>query len=352
MAVTLSFTVPWTNVPINTVNVYEYQGTATGTDPCGRDGYVKVYEHPITKNDTYVVYPDGSIDNLYRLSFTNIDGIEGGLSSPVYGFADPSQPILKRISGRVGQIVGLDATFYRNGVPQDPYAVRNVRIYRRSVEPGNLMAEIIFPDPDDTAYPTPAMRDPGKPGYYKTLFDIPEDFPVPDIYFDVWNFIADPPSGTDGTYVDLDDESLWSSHCNRFWIYPDGWYLDDGLLNPRIGFEPIDVKFRSGEYRYLEVGMMPLPLYDYDYNRIVPMMPYLQPMITIRTRNFEMIVENEPAEIGLRQGSYRSNPFVVRYNLDTSRFLMGTYVYNISIRLPNGQMIVSPEFTFTISRGV
>ena len=94
---------------------------------------------------------------------------------------------------------------------------------------------------------------------------------------------------------------------------------------------------------------MPLPLYDYDYNRITPMLPYLQATISIFSRNCEMIVNNAPMNIGLRQGSYRSNPFVLQYPLDTSKFLIGTYDYQVTVQMPCGSKIVSPKYTLTIS---
>jgi hypothetical protein len=60
------------------------------------------------------------------------------------------------------------------------------------------------------------------------------------------------------------------------------------------------------------------------------------------------MVDNELMDIGLRQGSYRSNPFVAKYLLDTGRFLSGTYDYFITTQLPDGQTLVSPKYTLTI----
>jgi len=252
-----------------------------------------------------------------------------------------------RISGRVGNVVNLNVQFYRHGVPTDPWAIRMVRIYRRSVEEANLVAEIPFPYPDTSEYPAPSLYDPAKPGYYVLPFQIPDDFTAPDIYYDVWHFICDEFADTD---FDLDDESYWQAQCNKFWVYPDGCcYTDDGLMVPRLGFEPLDVQFRAGETRYLEVGLMPIPLYDYDYNLITPMLPCIDATITISTGHCETIVDEEPMEIGLRQGSYRTNPFVVKYLVDTSKFLIGTYEYQVKLNMPNGQTIVSPKYTFTIS---
>ena len=268
---------------------------------------------------------------------------------------DPSDGIYNRISGRVCNPIRLDVTFYKNGIHTDPYAIRAVRIYRKSVDPANLVLEIPFVDPTDSSYPSPALTETGKPGYYELIFDVPK-LDVPDMYIDQWLFVCNEPAGTGGTgdacdgNFDIDDENHWDSVCNQFWLYPDGWFADSGLKTPRLGFEPLDTKFVAGDVRPLEVGMMPLPLYDYDYNLITPMLPYMCATITIKTRNCEVLVDEAPMEIGLRQGSYRSNPFVLKYMIDTSMLLIGTYEYNIKVRMPNGHVISSPKFTFTVSQ--
>lgn len=262
------------------------------------------------------------------------------------------ETIFNRISGRVGNKINLNVDFFRNGVPTNPYAIRLVSIYQKSVEDANLVMEIPFPDPDSSEYPSPAIESEtpcAGNGSYNLIVDLPCDLPSPSVYFDVWKFIPDINCLEEMTSIDLDDESLWLSKCNKFWIFPDGWYVDDRLMVPRLGFEPLDVHFRSGETRYMEVGMMPLPLYDYNYNQIMPMIPYLEPTITISTRNCEIIVDSEDMEIGLRQGAYRTNPFVAKYLLDTNRFLKGTYDYQVTLKLPDCQTIVSPKFTITIS---
>jgi hypothetical protein len=265
------------------------------------------------------------------------------------------ETVYNRMSGRVGNTIRLNATFYKNGVPTDPYAIRSVKIYKRSVEDANLVAEIPFPSPDSTEYPAPASENNNGPctgsgGSYELLFDIPCDFPAPDLYFDVWCFIPDL-NCLETTAPDLDDESLWQCACNKFWVYPDGWYVDDHLMVPRLGFEPLDVQFRAGEKRFLEVGIMPLPLYDYDYNMIMPLIPYLQAKITIGTGKGcdEIIVNGEDMEMGLRQGSFRTNPFVAKYFLDTSNFFRGTYEYRVTIEMPDCSTFVSPTYTFTVS---
>jgi len=276
-----------------------------------------------------------------------------------------------RISGRVGNIVNLDTIFYHNGVPEDPFAIRRIDIYKIAVKDENLEAQIIIPAPDDPNYPYPIQRiESGGavlPGQFSMPFEIPADFSSPEIYFDVWRFIGSDPGGT---FVDDDDESTWISQCNRFWVYPDGWYIDDELVTLRIGFEALDKHFRKPEIRNIEVGLVPLPLYDFDYNRIVPLIPQLQAYIHIETENGEVIVgepstgcDGQPcsldgtegdsssgvARIGLRQGSYRTNPYVVQYRIDTNQFLIGTYKYRIILVLPNGETRVSNDMRFDIA---
>ncbi|MBD3406201.1 MAG: hypothetical protein GF411_08835 [Candidatus Lokiarchaeota archaeon] len=336
MAVRLPFTLPDEGNYIR-VNVYE------ADDQCGT--FSLVYSAPINNDSTYVDYPEGDPDKWYKLGFITDQGIESELTDAFQGTEAPEEPCNGRISARLGRTVCLPACFYRNGIPQDPYAIRMVRIYRRAVEEANLVAEIPFLDPGSTDYPLPAIANPNRTGCYELQFDVPSDWAAPDAYFDVWYFVPDDL----GSGQDITDESTWLSQCNKFWVYPDGWFIDDGLIVPRLGFEPLDVKFRAGEKRYLEVGMMPLPLYAYDYNLVAPMLPYVLATITIETQNKETIVDNESMEIGLRQGTYRSNPFVIKYFLDTSRFIIGTYNYQVTLVMPQGQTIVSPRFTLTIS---
>lgn len=257
-----------------------------------------------------------------------------------------------RISGRVGNIVNLDVTFYHNGVPTDPFAIRRVDIYRTAVKDENLELSIVIPLPDDPQYPYPILRiaegsgGSFQPGRYILPFLIPNEFVVPDIYFDVWRFIGAPGEVSLGGD---EDESGWVSQCNRFWAYPDNWYVDDELVTLRVGFEALDKHFKKPEVRTMEVGLMPLPLYDFDYNRIIPLIPMLQPYIHIETMNGEVLVENDLARIGLRQGSYRSNPFVIQYRIDTTKFLIGTYKYRITLALPNGESRVSDDMSMDVS---
>jgi hypothetical protein len=258
---------------------------------------------------------------------------------------------LQRVSARQGRPVDLNVTFFRNGQPADPYAIRYVDIYRSCVRDENLMARVTVADPG-SLYPSPIDRvtDAGGTvlsGQYKLTFSVPTTFPQ-DIYFDVWRFIADEP-GSGSVIGNLDDPDLLQYQANRFWVSPDGWYLDDGLETVRFTFEPLDMKFRKPEQRILEVSIVPVPLYDFNFNLVMPIIPQLQPSIRIETENNELLVDWEPAVIGLRMGAYKDSPFVVQYLLDTSRFLVGTYRYQILVRLPNGQSRTSEKFTFTVS---
>lgn len=277
-----------------------------------------------------------------------------------------------RISARRGQVVDLNVDFVNNGVLADPYAIRRVEIYKSQVVPHNLVSNVVITDPTDPIYPSPLCRDtiesppgecctePSEPetpiaGKYHLPFAIPPEFEVPDVYFDVWYFYPTNPCGefgTDITECDIDDpnyDDMMVKCCHRFWVYPDEWFCDDRLQTVRFGFEPLDQRFQSPENRTLEVGLMPLPLYDYNFNLVNPIIPFLNPTITIETQNCELLVDEEPCRIGIRQGSYRSNPWVIQYDLDTRRFLKGTYRYFIKLTLPNGSTRVSRKFILTIS---
>jgi len=255
-----------------------------------------------------------------------------------------SDGLFPRISAHSGGSVGLNVTFRRNGVGQDPFALRRIDIFKNSVSDDNLVAQILFGEPNDTGYPAPATPDPTQPGSFVVEFMIPEDFDE-GVYFDVWRFL-----GSDPGTVDLDDESLWLSQCNKFFVFQDGWFLDDGTLTARFAFEPLDKRFRKGEIRNLEVGIMPLPLYDWDQTRFGPMIPQLCPFITIETEEGEILegLEKAPCKIGLRQGTYRTNPYVVQCPLDTNAFLKGQYRYRVTLELPNGETRVSEPFRFHI----
>lgn len=281
-----------------------------------------------------------------------------------------------RISGRKGSVIRLNASFYKNGLLADPFAIRRIDIFKGSKSTENLVIQIPIPSPGGGNYPSPIEQESDSSGplagrFYYDL-QIPDDFTAPSIYLDEWHFIGDHlivgPSGTEdpidvtdvtgdddaaeffaGNDADVNDEQLWDSQCNRFWVYPSNeWYIDDGLISARFGFEPLDRFYTKPEVRPLEVGIMPLPRYDFDYNRVAPLIPQLVATIDIETMNSELIYEARPCTVAIRQGSFRTNPFVVRFLLDTSTFLMGTYRYRINLHLPNGELRVSPNLVFTI----
>lgn len=278
---------------------------------------------------------------------------------------------LPRISARRGQVVDLNVEFHRGGVLTDPFAIRMIEIYKTQVLPHNLVAVIPVVDPTDPIYPAPVCReettteagqcgtepipDSVVVGKYHLPYLVPNDASVPDVYFDVWYFYADDPCGLLGTAAtdcDIDDtvhSAMLLKACHRFWVYPDEWFTDDRLQSIRFAFEPLDQRFHYPELRPLEIGLMPLPLYDYNFNLVQPIIPFLQPTISIETQRHELLVDSAPCRIGLRQGSYRSNPFVIQYDLDTSEFLKGTYQYQITLMLPNGYTITSRKFIFTVS---
>ncbi len=272
--------------------------------------------------------------------------------------------VYARISARRGNTVRLNVAFNRGGTPTDPYAIRSVDIYKTSVAPHNRVARFVIPHPIEVTYPSPITKL-AQAGQFLLDWNIPSDAASPDVYFDVWSFIPSNPcdldefadscvvgtASTDLYYPDLDAGELSDlvvQVCNRFWVYPDGWQGTDNLSTIRFGFEPLDQKFRQPEVRPLEVGLMPLPLYDYDYNLVAPIIPMLRATINIETVHRELLVDAAPMEIGVRQGSYRSNPFVLRYNVDTSKFLRGTYKYRITMALPDGTTRTSPDYILVI----
>lgn len=323
------------------VNIYE-SDSEFGT-------YLFVAKIEIQTGDTSVTYQDGDSEKWYRIGFVECgtNGSETGISTPIQGTSGSgcNGQYDKRISSRICGTTRLDVNFLRNGKLTDPYAIRSIKIYKKSVEDANLVMEIPLPLPDSSEYPSPLVKD--SVGAYSLYLDIPKTFEAPNIYFDVWCFVPD--QNCADTDFDINSEEYWQCKCNKFWVYPDGWYVDDKLMVPRLGFEPLDVQFRAGETRWLEVGVMPLPLYDYNYNQIMPMIPYLCPTITIKTSRNEVMVLDAPMEIGLRQGAYRTNPFVFKYLLETSNFIINTYDYQITVTTPDGQTMVSPKYTFTIA---
>jgi len=261
-----------------------------------------------------------------------------------------------RISARAGQIVKLDTVFYSGGEVYDPYAIREINIYRDQVQAENLVASIPIanPEPDDDAYPDPIVQtDTGK---YYMPFLVPADAVVPAVYLDVWTYFpTNPCGGTGGTGgtnpCDLDSAEftgLLLSCCHRFWAYPDNLHCADNLLSFQLAFEPLNQKFGTTDKRYLEVGFMPMPLYDFDYNFFAPFLPSLKATISIYTRNEELLVDCDDMITGLRQGHYRTNPFVFKWLLNGSQFLIGTYKYRIAVQFPDGTVQNSSYFNFTI----
>lgn len=286
--------------------------------------------------------------------------------------------VFDRISARRGNTVRLNMSFYRNGVLTDPYAIRKVEIYKNKINAANKVAEFLVGSPceETAAYPSPVdyltetvpagncgtEEVEGSPiaGRYYLDWDIPDDAESPCVYFDVWTYLPVNPCTLDdfegSTYCDGDCPDLTSSAfddlllscCNRFWVYPDGWYCDDELQTIRFGFEPLDQKFNLPELRPLEIGITPLPLYDYNFNLVQQLLPMITATIRIQTQHKEVIVQDEQMTMGLRQGSYRNSPFVLKYTLDTTNFLIGTYEYRITIHLPNGTTRTSNDFILTV----
>jgi len=282
-----------------------------------------------------------------------------------------------RISGRRGNEVDLKVTFYRGGVPTDPYAIIGVDIYKTQVLDQNLVASFVFPRPCDAGYPLPAEKvtddipagDCGTEpqigveldGQYRLLWSVPTDLVVPDVYLDVWSYIPTNPCDlaefaascdTDNCYPDLTADALADlvlTSCNRFWVYPDEWLTNDGLQQIQLGFEPLNQKFKQPESRFLEVGITPLPMYDYNFNLVAPIIPFIQGTITIKTMHNEILVNEGEMTMGLRQGSYRTNPFVLRYALNSMSFLIGTYKYRVTATLPDGTSRTSGDFILTVS---
>jgi hypothetical protein len=250
-----------------------------------------------------------------------------------------------RIAGRQGQYIDLNVQFLNGGQPADPYDISKIEIYKTQVLTGNLVATIDISNRDATEYPAPLCPSTDVVGEYHYPFLVPVDFVAPEVYFDVWYYTPEDPGtvGTDPVQV----SSL--SCCHRFWVFPNSWFCNDKLQTIRFGFEPLDQQFYQPELRTLEIGIMPLPLYDYNFNLVNPIIPFLNPTITISTQFCEVLVNNAPCRIGLRQGSYRSNPYVIQYDVQTSDFLKGTYQYQITLNLPDGTTRVSRKFILVIN---
>lgn len=264
--------------------------------------------------------------------------------------------VFNRVSARLGEVVDLNVTFYHAGAPTDPQYIEKVEIYKTQVLPQNLVATFNTPPENNPNYPSPIIREyvqseagqcgtepvtsqVALPGRYHLVYVVPDSFQAPDVYIDLWYYYTQP----------LTTSSKPLRSCNRFWVYPNEWFVQDGLQSVNFGFEPLNQKYYTPEIKPLEVGLMPLPLYDYNYNLVHSIIPMLQATITIKTSNDELLIDKSPLTIGVRQGSYRTNPWVLRYNLDTSKFLKGTYTYQVNISMPDGTSRVSKPFIFTIS---
>lgn len=293
-----------------------------------------------------------------------------------------------RLSAAVGECVDLNVQFYQDGQPTDPYALRAIRIYKCSVNEENLVLEINMPLPtdedrcpnfcnneyiygglikrcNDTAVDGLCGTDVESqytPGCFIHSLKLCKELFDSGVYYDVWCFVGDHSdlcddcetgacedvTCTDVTSTDYDDETKWTCICNKFFVSDSNWYGDDGLSNIQLGFEPLDSRYNQPEKRKLSVGLTPLPLYSYNRAAIDPIIPMLNATITFQTAYCETIIDDEPMTIGLRSGSYRSNPYTLQYLLDTNRFLKGTYKYQVTVHLPNGETRVSPYFTVAI----
>lgn len=292
--------------------------------------------------------------------------------------------VRERLSAAVCDDVSLNVQFLNNGLPADPNRICSVKIYKCSVSEPNLVTEIVFPDPVDSDYNLSnaliyggmlqrcgdtssealcgtEVQPEFTPGCFKLVLNLCPDVFESGTYFDVWNFIGnvcetceddtgttDVTGITDVTESPCSDESQIISQCNKFFVSSGGWLVDDGLKNLKLGFESLDKRFQQPEKRLLEVGIMPLPLYDYDYNKMQAIIPMLSATITVMTSCCEILVDSEKMKIGLKQGSYRSNPYVLQYLFDTNKFLKGTYRYRVDIQLPDGQTRSSPYFTLAV----
>lgn len=253
--------------------------------------------------------------------------------------------VLTRAAGRLNNIVSLNMRFLKNAVPTEPFAIRRVDIYRSFVRAGNLVAQLLFSPPSDPSYPFPAVQGTADLSSFDVLFVAPADFVPNDVYVDVWHFLGEDP-GTAG----VDDESLWLSQSGQFWLYEDVWLADNQLQTKRLGFEPLDKKLRRGEIRTIEIAIHPLPKHDFDFNKLAPLIPHLNPTITVWTAQNELIdgLVDATCSIGIRQGHQRSSPFVAQCLIDTRVLVRGMYRYVIKVQIYD-EVIISPKFSFVIS---
>lgn len=302
------------------------------------------------------------------------------MMSPCECYLENSLP---RISARNGQLVDLNVDFYNNGKLDDPFWIKKVEIYKCNTSPHNLQSIITVIEPDNPYYPSPICQekmatndgDCGTediqeiyiPGKYHLPFLVPSDFKSPEVYIDVWyyypknpcdpdSFPADCPPVNDLTDEDItncditdpDLEHLLKSCCHRFWVYPDSWFCSDGIQTVEFSYEPLSVRFNYPEKRNLEIGLIPLPIYNHNRKLVESLIPYIKPYITIGTQHCEYIVSDVLVELGFRQGHNCQNPWMIKYLLDTNKFLKGSYWYQIKLELPDGTTRVSNKFWIEI----
>jgi len=253
-----------------------------------------------------------------------------------------------RLSGRIGEYISLNMSFYHNGEKNDPYAITKIEMYKSSVSVENLISTIDIVDPSDSTYPSPLSTD--TTGEYVASFEVPAEYEEGQ-YIDVWYYVpSDPGSGDLGDYE--------QTTTGQFILGTDNWFGDDELRSVDFDIDPLSNKFIKGEVKDLEIGLVPLPLYDYNVELISSLIPHLSADITILTQSNEVVTyadgseagtfSDMPMSIGLREGRYRSNPYVLRILIDTSNFYKGTYKYSIKITLPNSKIIMSKWYNFSI----
>lgn len=290
---------------------------------------------------------------------------------------------LPRIGARNSRLVDLNVDFYNHGKLDDPFWIKKVEIYKCSVAPHNLQAVIVMPEPTDVNYPLPICQekttitysDCGTGDYeivpvvgkYHLPFLVPHDYKSPEVYIDVWYYYPTNPcnidlypeqcppevgitelTGDGCDYTDPDLEHLLKTCCHRFWVYPDAWMCDDGLQTVEFTYEPKSVRFNYPEKRNLEVGLIPMPMYNYNRALVESLVPYINAFITIGTQHHEYIVRDCKMELGFRQGQYSSNPWSLKYSIDTNKFLKGSYWYQVKLELPDGSSRVSNKFWIEI----
>jgi hypothetical protein len=255
-----------------------------------------------------------------------------------------------RVAGRIGNTIDLNVTFYHNGVPQAPAAIRRIDIFKGSIRSNNIVDQIILPPPTSPSYPGPLRQI--RPGAFVLPYVIPSTFVPNEVYYDVWNYVGSPPMpdvpGTDELVVDLDNKAFWVAEYGQFMVFEDDWIEDDGLFTKKLAFNPLDTRIRKGEIKTIEINIIPVPARSFEYNRLAGILPNLRPTISFRTTNNEYLagMTNIPCTIGIMQGHHK-HPFVIQCPVDSTNILIGTYQYNISV-LVGDQQIISEPFSITV----